>query len=92
MSGNHAIQFKVKIKNFKNSVPQCNIKMILKSTHCLSSLFRFKDGIPKEVQSHIVYEFWCGNSNVTYYGKAERHLNIRSGEHLGISHLTEERV
>ena len=77
---------------FKNSLPQCNIKIILKSINCLSSLFHFKDVIPKELQSHLVYKFSCGNCNVTYYGKTERHLNVRSSEHIGISHLTGKRV
>ena len=77
---------------FKNSLPQCNIKIILKLTNCLSSLFRFKDVIPKQLPSHLVYRFSCGNCNVTYYGKTERHLNVRSSEHIGISHLTGRRV
>ena len=77
---------------FKNSLPQCNIKIILKSTNRLSSLFGFKDVIPKEWQSHIVYKFSCGNCNVTYYGKTERHINVRSNEYLGISYLTGKRV
>ena len=77
---------------FKNSLPQCNIKIILKSTNRLSSLFRFKDVIPKELQSHLVYKFSCSNCNVTYYGKIECHLNVRSSEHIGISHLTGKRV
>ena len=77
---------------FKNSLPQCNIKIILKSTNRLSSLFRFKDVIPKELQSHLVYKSSCGNCNVTYYGKTERYLNVRSSEHIGISHLTGTRV
>ena len=34
----------------------------------------------------------CGNCNVTYYGKTERHLNVRSSEHIGISHLAGKRV
>ena len=70
---------------FKNS---CNIKIILKSPNRLSSLFRFKGVIPKELQFHIVYKFSCGNGNVTYYGKNESHLNVRSSEQIGISHLT----
>ena len=41
---------------FKNSIPQCNIKIILKSANRLSSIFRFKDVIPQEWQSHIVYK------------------------------------
>ena len=77
---------------FKNSWPQWNIKIILKSTNRLSSLFRFKDVIPKELQSHLAYKFSCGNFNVTYYGKTERHLNVRSSEHIGKSHLTRIRV
>ena len=76
---------------FKNSLPQCNIKIILKSTNRVSSLFRFKDVIPKELQSHIVYKFSCGNGIGIYYGKTERHLNVRSSEHIGISHLTEKK-
>ena len=71
---------------------ECNIKIILKSTNRLSSLFRFKDVIPKELQSHLVYKFLSGNCNVTYYGKTEHHLNVRSSEHIGISHLTGKRV
>ena len=42
---------------FQNSLPQCNIKIILQSTNRLSSLFRFEDVIPKELQSHLVYKF-----------------------------------
>ena len=49
----------------------------------LSSLFCFKDVIPKELQSHTVYKCLFSNCSVTYYGKIEHHLNIRSSEHLG---------
>ena len=69
-----------------------NIKIIRKSTNRLSSFFRSKDVIPKELQSHLVYNFSCHNHNVTYYNKTERHLNVRSSEHIGISHLTGKRV
>ena len=69
---------------FKNLLPQCKIEVILKSTYHLSTLFRFKDVIPKELQSHTVYKCLCGNCNVTYYGKTECHLNVRSSEHIWI--------
>ena len=61
-------------------------------TNRLSSLFGLKDIIPKELQSHLVYKFSCSNCNVTYYGKTEHHLNVRSSEHIGISHSTGKRV
>ena len=37
----------------------------VKLTNRLSSLFRFKDVIPKTLQSHIVCKFPCDNYNVT---------------------------
>ena len=55
-----------------------------------SVLFLFsilKDFIPKELQSHLAYKFTCGNCNVTYYRKTERHHNVRSSEHISISHF-----
>ena len=67
--------------SIQNSLPQCNIKVILKSTNHLSSLFCFKDVIPKKLRSHLVYS----SCNATYYGKTERHLNVRSGEHISFN-------
>ena len=57
-----------------------------------STLFRFKDVIPKELRSHLVYKFSCSSCNATYYGKTERHLNVRSGEHIGLSPSNGNRV
>ena len=48
--------------------------------------------IPKELRSHLVYKFSCSSCNATYYGKTECHLNVRSGEHIGLSPLTGNRV
>ena len=42
----------------------------------------------KELHSHLVYKFSCGNWNVTYYGKTERYLNVKFSEHIDVSHLT----
>lgn len=76
---------------FKNLLPQCNIKLILKSKNRLSYLIRFKNVIPKQLQSHIVYTFPCGNSDITYHGKTESHFNVRYSEHLSTSNLTVKR-
>ena len=75
---------KIEIRTcFKNSLPQCNIKIILQSANRLSSLFLLKDVIPKEVQFRSVYKFSCVNCSVTYFGKTERHryitLNTKKG-------------
>ena len=43
--------------SLRNSLPQYNIKVILKSASHLSSFFHFKDVIAKELKSDLVYKF-----------------------------------
>ena len=42
--------------------------------------------------SGVVYKFQCGLCNESYYGESIRHLDIRSGEHIGVSPLTGKKV
>ena len=53
-----------------------------------SHMFRYKDRVPYDLVSVVVYEYTCGRCNSSYYGDTERHLKVRSGEHVGISPLT----
>ena len=41
---------------------------------------------------NAVYKFSCGRCNATCYGKTCRHLNVRVGEHSGVSPLTGEKA
>ena len=75
-------------KLFSNKVPTCKPKIVFRSATRLKNYFKFKDVIPKELLSGIVYRFRCGGCNATYYGKTIRHFKVRACEHLGISHLT----
>ena len=54
--------------------------------------FRFKDRLPYELISRVVYKFQCGRCNSSYIGETDRHLKVRSGEHIGISPLTFNKV
>ena len=91
--GQFSLNLRSRLYNcFNKTLPQCNIKVIFQSKNRLSNLFRFKDSIPKELRFHIVYKFLCSNCNITYYDETERHLNVRSGEHLSLSTLTGKRV
>ena len=36
--------------------------------------------------------FWCGLCSESYYDEYVRHLNVRTGEHIGISSLTKTQV
>ena len=58
----------------------------------LAKAFCFEGCIPKDLTSGVVYKFQFGFCNKSYYGKCVRHLNVRIGEHIGISPLTKKKV
>ena len=47
--------------------------------------FPLQRPFPKDLISGVVYKFQCGLCNESYYGESIRHLDIRSGEHIGVS-------
>ena len=65
---------------------------MFKNNTRLGNNFYFKDQIPKDLTSGAVYKFQCGLCNESYYGECIRHLNVRIGEHIGISPLTRKQV
>ena len=70
----------------------CKLEIVFKCQTKLSNSFRFKDPIPKDLLSGVVYKFQCGLCNESYYGGSIRHLNIRPKEHIGVSPLTGKKV
>ena len=58
----------------------------------LGNNFHFKDQIPKDLTSDVLYKFQCGLCNESYYGECMRHLDVRIGEYIGISPLTRKHV
>ena len=54
--------------------------------------FHFKDQISKDLTSGVIQKFQCRLYNESYYGECVRHLNVRIGEHIGISPLTKKQV
>ena len=45
----------------------------------LSNAFCFKDRLPFDLVSGVVYKYTCDRCNSTYYGEMDRHLKVRSG-------------
>ena len=70
----------------------CKLEIVFKCQARLSNSFRYKDPIPKDLIFGVVYKFQCGLCNESYYGESIRHLDIRSGEHIGVSPLTGKKV
>ena len=87
--GNLSLAIRTRLQNSINKyLPFCKIKVIFKSTRRLSNFLRFKDKVPFNLRSKVVYKFSCGRCNATYYSERCWHLNVRVGEHSGILSLT----
>ena len=88
-----SLQTRTKLrKSLKGILNCCKLQILFKSQNKLAKAFHFKDRIPKELASGVVYKFQCGVYNESYYGECVRHLNIRIGQHIGISLLTKKKV
>ena len=88
-SGKISIQVKrplMKIFRTCNKVIKLNV--VFKSSVRVSSAFRFKDQIPKCLNSMLLYKFMCNTCNSVYIGKTKRHYLVRQFEHLGLSVFT----
>ena len=68
----------------KEFYPQLNVRVIFKPRRTIQRFFRFKDKVPKELQSSVVYKYSCC-CNATYYGRSKRQLQARIFQHLGRS-------
>ena len=91
--GTISLQTRTKLqKSLKGVLNCCKIQVIFKTQTKLSTIFRFKDRLPKELLSGVVYKFQCGRCNASYFGETSRHLKVRSGEHIGISLFTNKRT
>ena len=66
----------------------CKIQVMFKSSNRLGSYFRFKDKVPLNARSFVLYKFKCSRCNSAYVGKTKRHYLVRMFEHLGISLTT----
>ena len=91
--GSLSLQTRTKLrKPFKGILNCCKLQIVFKSQNKLAKVFLFKDRIPKELTSGVVYKFQCGLCNESYYGECVRHLNVRIGEHIRILPLTRKKV
>ena len=63
-------------------------KVIFKPTARLTNSFLFKDKLPFNLCSNVVYKFSCGRCNATYNGERWPHFYIKVGKHSNISPLT----
>ena len=86
-----SLQNRTKLKNsLKNILYCCKLQIVFKNKTRFGNNFHFKDRVPNVLTFGVVYKFQCGLCNESYYGEFVRHLNVRIGEHTGISTLTKK--
>ena len=85
------------VHRLQENLPSFSFKLFLRkygwcAYSSLDELFRFKDPVPQILTSGVVYKSQCGLCNEFYYGECVRYFAVRSGDHIGISPLTNKRV
>ena len=91
--GDISLQTKTKLrKSFKRILNCCKLQIVFKGQRKLANVFQFKDRLPFDLVSGVIYKYTCGRCNYSYYGETDRYLKVRSGEHIGISLLTFRKV
>ena len=84
-----SLQTKTKLsKSLKGILNCCKLQIVFKNQRKLANVFRFKDRLPFDLLSGVVYKYTCGRCDSFYYGETDTHLKVRSGEPIGISPLT----
>ena len=64
----------------------CKLKIIFQTGNRLENYFRFKDCVPKDLQSNFAYKFKCGSCTASYYGKTYRRIKF-GFQNIGVSLL-----
>ena len=65
--------------------------MIFKCNNRFQSFLGFKDKVPNNLRSHLLYKYTCNSCKAIYIGKTRRHYLVRVFEHLGISLRTHKK-
>ena len=75
----------VKIKILKICKKYCkeefNMKIVFNSFK-IKNFFSYKDAIPDDMKSFLVYRFTCARCNASYIGETTRHFKTRIDEHV----------
>ena len=80
------------LKVLNPSYPQISFKFSFKNKFQLKSFFNFKDRLPADLRSHIIYEFQCESCQDSYIGSTTKQAKVRFSQHLGISPRTDRHV
>jgi len=81
--GEPSINVRSKFLNLCNKFCKQDFKIkIVFSSLKIKSFFSYKDAIPDDMKSFLVYNFTCARCNASYIGETTRHFKTRIDEHV----------
>ena len=91
--GHQSQKFKKEIHDIlKKYVPEFNFRLVFVNKCTVGSFFRYKDTLPLDVRSSLVYQYSCPSCTYRYVGSTYRNFYMRVNEHSGKSFRTGQRV
>ena len=75
-------------KQLSACYPHINFTTILKTHMTIGKYFQFKDRLPPELCSSVIYKYTCRSCNALYIGSTGRRSVERFSEHRGVSFRT----
>ena len=82
LSENFKKEFLILLKQY---FPNIDFHIVLSNNYRICNLFNFKDRLPLELRSSLVYKFSCTQCVSSYIGSTSRALAVRVSEHKGVS-------
>ena len=80
--GEMFLQIRTKLpKVLKRTLGCRKIQIVFRNQRNLSSALRFKECLPYDLVSCVVYKFQCGKCTAFFYGETDRHLKVKSFLH-----------
>ena len=85
-TGNGSLKIRKKLnKLLQEFYPQILVRVIFKSGRNIQSFFKYKDVVPSEFQSSVIYQYKCNCCRALYIGQSKRQFKVRLLEHYGRS-------
>ena len=78
--------------NLRKFYPQVDFRFVPVNSFKISSYFNFKDRLPTDLRSSVIYKFTCPSCQAGYIGSTIRAFKVRTDEHLGQSSRTGRRL
>ena len=72
--------------------PQIHLRVLYKSCNTVGNHFSYKDKIPEECVSNLIYKYTCDSCKAFYIGKTQLQFRCRIAQHMGVSPRTGKEV